>query len=255
MGRTADRLPIYSSSEPDIDWAATEEQFSALEACFADRAPFSEESKTALMEVCRLYLHSRRAEKGAQLRSEAQDFWKQSEEAILRFIEISEGAFPPFTDAGRFVEGTIFDGMEGAPPIQISKRDIEPRSLDPIHSKGEAPVEDVKVHLSRNFLMRLAASLRVGLAIGNAEMASLGAGFRPGQAISQLIGGARAWAIKHGCPFGAGPGGGKSSFSDFLFALHSMFPADLREKQMASSSAMNERLRRYLADGADSGHA
>jgi hypothetical protein len=189
-----------------------------------------------------LYWH--RVEHDAGQQKEAHDVWNETRRRIAQIIELGDGAFPPFTEAGRLVEGFFFDGLESV-SIQLTEWDIEPPSLDPQQSKGHISAVGLHLNITRNFMMRLADAFSVALKSTEREMANMGDGFSPGQALDRWLGDMRAWATKNNLPHGAGPGGGASRFTTFLFTLHRMMPANLRE-HVASATAMNERFRRHV---------
>lgn len=245
MGRTAKRLSVHSSTSPEPAWDLTEGQYQALEAILSD-SPFQQECRVSLVAGCRRYLFWRTVELGAGKLDEALQIWRTAKSNIESFIALGEGAFPPFTDAGRTVENAIFDGLESV-SIQLTERDLEPATLDPLHSAGDAPVNGLHLNISRSFLMRLAGALRVAVANADAKLAKSGEGFRPGQAFSEWLGDMRAWSAKYGHPFGAGTANEPSKFVEFLHTLHGTFPSEIRDP-VNSVEAMKERLRRYIRE-------
>lgn len=179
----------------------------------------------------------------------ALQYWDDLKERLMRIVEVSEGASPPFDDAGRLIAGMFFDAL-GARQMQVTLADLEPPSIDPALSGGHLP-SGHNLTLSSDFLMRLAALFRLTITDVEKEIGELGEGFRRGGAMAEWLVEMHEIATRHGFPHGAGRIGKSrdeaSPFACFLFDINRNFPADLREN-VNSAPAMGDRLRRALAN-------
>jgi len=270
MSRPANKLPVFSSSGPDIVLELSEEQFDHLTAKLGVSI-FSEGAKADLLKACRAYLTHRAAELSAAPQSDALDSWfgkpkrdggrdsNGVRETLVRMIALGEGAFPVQAsssvserDVWSVVDDALFDGLMQAGEISLTKADIEPSSLDPMHSAGHQTNSGLHLKLSRDFMLRFSGLLRRAVECADAEMNGMGSGFRLGGAFDDWCRDMRAWAKGNGFPYGysAHPGDdGASKFSQFLHALYAKLPPDLRDGDIKSAGAMAARLRRIPPTG------
>lgn len=256
MGRTADRLPVFSSNGPEIKWEPNDEEYRSLEAVLG--ADISQAARDGLKQICRNYLVWRKAELGASLKSDVFDVWTGKgkndgvRQTIERLIALGDGAYPrqynedgtPI-EAGRMIEVAFFEGLQAA-CIALTKADLKPQSLAPDYSNDAYENAGPHLYVSKDFMRRLAAVFRDAIQHVENELESLGEGIKPGQALSDWLEEMISWAKQYGYPHVPSSGGSESRFSRLLFNVQRMMPSDLRETRMASASAMNQRLRRYL---------
>ena len=263
MGRTADRLPVFSSNGPHIQWSLPGMSFELLEEIL-DGEAFSAPARDALIDNCKNYLEWRRAELGAAKKSDAVDIWRGTKKdigvrgTIERIIAIGEGAYPacytetssPF-DAGQIIEEALFEGLEKV-VIQLNEADLEPSSFVAAYFKeNQQPAPGLHLNISRDFMMRLAHAFRDAVDHVENKLANLGEGLKPGQAFPSWLKQMSVWAEFYGYPFSPAGRGSASKYAKFLFALHHTLPKNLREPQMASATAMNDRLIRHRAEQID----
>jgi len=239
MGRTADRLPIYSSKTPMPAFDLSDEDYERLEGNLGQ--PIPHEARPALLQACRAYLHWRDAELHADEIKEGRAAWVTTRQKIEAFLEVCDGAIRQQGDAGDWIDGLLFDALEGL-PIALTEKDLEPSGLDPFLSKGHVDT-DHQLIVTPNFAMRMGIALRIAIDKVEAEIAAAGPGFRPGSAIDDWLVDVKSWASENGLPFGAAPRGGVSPFSSFLYALHCLLPCELRHP-VNGEEAINVRLSR-----------
>jgi hypothetical protein len=244
MGRIADRLPVFTSNAPDIEFDLTPTQCQGLSHVLG--ASLSDEVVFGMLPICRRYLHYRRTEIGAGKKSDAMESWGEARSRISKFIDIAEGTYPPRSDAGEVVTNAIFDGLARV-SIQLTERDVEPAGLDASLSKGSLPLKGMQLNLTTDLMMRLAGAFRIAVDHADRELKNLGEGFRPGQAFTSWLMDMRDWAKANNLPHGAASKGvGElTPFPKFLYCLNGFFPTELRES-VASDEAMNMRLSRAL---------
>lgn len=247
MGRTADRLPVVSSNGPDIKWEPTENQVKSLERVLGTKA-FPKIARETLVRICTNYLIWRRAELGAGKKSEVFEVWTGKtgvRKTLERMIALGDGAYPRLdSEAAKLVENALFDGLQQA-GVALTKSDLKPPSLDPDYTNDAYEPAGSNLYFTRGLMLRFAAVFRVAVKHVDDELTHLGEGIKPGQAFSEWLGEMSSWAEDYGYPHAPAAGGGASKFAELLFELHKMLPSDLREKRMASASAMNQRLRRH----------
>lgn len=245
MARYADRLPAHTTTHHAPDFAVSAEQFAMLEGELkSGRLP--EDARAEMVRICRSYLHWRLIELNAGEKSEAVAIWEECRRRLMYVIELGEGTYPPLSDAGRLIEDAIFDRLAQL-PILLTERDLEPAELDAALSAGDIPTEH-RLTVTRDFMMRQAAMLRQVIHGVDEDVAALGPGFRPGQALRVWFADMREWASSNGFEHGAAPRGGTSKFASFLFELHATFPEEVRDK-VRSAQAMNERISEAGAGG------
>lgn len=241
MGRTADRLPVYSSNAPMPTFDLSDDDYGRLENDLRQSIPV--QARPALLQACLTYLRWRDAEIHADEIKEAHAAWGKTRKQIEAFLEVGDGAIRGQGEAGEWIDHLLFDALEHL-PIALTERDLEPSGLDPFLSKGHV---DAGQHLTvtPNFAMRLGIALRIAVDQVEAAIAGAGPGFKPGTAFQEWLGDMREWAVANSLRHGA-EDEGASRFATFLYSLHGFFPQHLREAQMLSAAAMNTRLRRSM---------
>jgi hypothetical protein len=233
------RLPVYSSSDADIDWRLSDDEVRSFELTYH---AISGEALAALHGICRRFMHWKRVEMNAGRASDAVRIWRSAKAAIESFASIAGGGGFPEGDEGQYVQETFLDALAQI-QIQLTEHDFHPDALDLALWGEDAPVAEAILHLRTTFLTRFAQALWMAISKTESEFANAGNGLMPGDAFPGWLMDMKEWAKQYGYQHGGSSSTKPSKFVSFLYNLNKLFPEDYREP-VNSMNAMNDRLRR-----------